>query len=86
VTLFRPVVPPGGATFASRTVHRLRYACQGETPAQRTARRARKLRQKLGDPRPVLGSSLPAQPPRIVEAIRAAENRALPRVRPRMNG
>jgi hypothetical protein len=83
-------LPPGGSMFASRVAQRLHYACQDETPSQRAARKARKLRRRLGETRPALGGSLPCPPVRMsarvylrtVAAIRAAEARALAGIGP----
>ena len=75
---------------ASRQAHGLVYACQRETPRERAARRARKLRRHLGEALPVVGGRVPDQPPRmtprvygrLVDAVRAAEAQALAAIGP----
>jgi hypothetical protein len=45
-------LPPGASQFASRVHHDLTYACQSEDVHDRAARRARKLKVRLGDTEP----------------------------------
>jgi hypothetical protein len=45
-------LPPGSSEFASRVHHDLTYACQTEDVHDRAARRARKLKVRLGDTEP----------------------------------
>jgi hypothetical protein len=47
-------LPPWADRFASRQTHGLFYRSQRETPAARAARKARKLRAKLGEAPAVL--------------------------------
>ena len=56
-------LPMGGRIFASRTAYQLPYACQGETPADRTMRRARKARARLGITDPNLCGAIPMPKP-----------------------
>ena len=56
-------LPMGGSIFASRMAYQLPYACQGETPADRTMRRARKARARLGITDPSLIAPLDARKP-----------------------
>ena len=42
-------LPPGASQFASRRAHCLTYACKTEDIYDRAARRARKLKMRLGD-------------------------------------
>jgi hypothetical protein len=78
-------LPPGGDRFLSRQAHGLRHRSASESPMERAARKARKLRAKLGERSAVLGGSLPDRPvamhartyARVCEAIREAEGRTL---------
>ncbi len=56
-------LPMGGSIFASRTAYQLPYACQGETPADRAMRRARKARARLGITDPNLCGAIPMPKP-----------------------
>jgi hypothetical protein len=78
-------LPAGARGFASRQAHGLVYSSQLESPPVRAARRARKLRARLGEIPPVLGAALPPPPSRMqaatyvqtCAAIRQAEEQAL---------
>ena len=78
-------LPNGAGEFLSRQAHGLAYRSLSERPAERAARRARKLRARLGEAPAVLGGPLPAPPPRmrwqtynrLCDAIQEAEDRAL---------
>lgn len=78
-------LPDNAGEFLSRQGHGLRHASLSESPAERAARRARKLRAALGDFHAALGDRLPDPPPRMRPAtyerlcaeIREAEERAL---------
>lgn len=78
-------LPDGAVAFASRQAHGLVHRSLSERPAERAARRARKLRARLGETPAVLGAELPFMPLRMREetylrlcdAIREAEERAL---------
>jgi hypothetical protein len=78
-------LPRGADGFASRQAHGLTYRSVSESPVERTARKARKLRARLGEAPAVLGGPLPVQPlrmrwvtyERLCDAIREAEDRAL---------
>jgi hypothetical protein len=77
--------PDGGGDFASRQAHGLAYRSLSERPAERAARKARKLRARLGEHPTVLGGRLPDMPLRMREGtylrlcgeIIEAEERAL---------
>jgi hypothetical protein len=78
-------LPDGADGFASRQAHGLRYRSLSERPVERAARRARKLRRRLGEAPAVLGDALPDKPLRmqwstyegLCAAIRGAEERVL---------
>ena len=80
--LFRP---DGAREFLSRQARGLAYRSLSERPAERAARRARKLRARLDEASAVLGGPLPDKPlrmrwptyERLCDAIREAEDRAL---------
>jgi len=77
--------PDGAGEFLSRQAHGLAYRSLSERPAERAARKARKLRARLGEAPAVLGGPLPDKPlrmrwptyERLCDAIQEAEDRAL---------
>lgn len=79
-------LPDGARGFLSRQAHGLVHRSLSERPAERAARRARKLRARLGEAPAVLGGPLPHRPPWMREpvylrlaALRKAEDQALAR-------